>query len=422
MSIYFFKNKACNFSIFILVAALMLDCKSNVRDDQETGHPQELVNDTIPRRSDQIKLGINRTDLYWVAGGNAAQYDILNKIKASNCNNVRLTLQSSNYKEQVRDHILYCNKIGLKPLVCIMLGGISEIYPPGTTVTNRLRPGEARVFWDTYPVSSLDETLLENFMRDLLTYWHDAGCIIDVIEMGNELNWIDFNGDFPYYANGEGRIFDSSYTWNTLPVNVRMFARKAGFATQKTKELINSIYKANAPKVIVGGLSSGNLNYGGWLKSVGGSVMSAEMALRIMQGTAAEQPAGSENYLSGIDAICVHLYPYNDCPFVGDDSGRRADTTRMIQDAVNYFEKWMPAVNAVTDLPVYITEFGYETVTYGVSNDWKRAEQFNAFIIAMNKTKAKHNWEALYIYNWDSGTFQIYNGKPLPSAKGIFGR
>lgn len=376
----------------------------------------------FPKPMDPVRIGINRTDLYWMEGGLSAQTKLLDSIRAVGCEYVRFTLNSYQYKEQVRDHILYCNKIGIKPLVCIMLGSIVQIYPFGTELVSRLRPGEPRMFWDEYPVSQLDENRFENFMQDVLTYWKNAGCVIDVLELGNELNWIDFNGDLPYYPNGQGKVFNNTYNWNTLPDPVRMFARKAGFAAKKTKDLVKIIFPDNPPRVIVGGMSAGNLNSGGWLVSVGASVLSPDVALNIMKGVEPGQPSGSENYLDGVDGVGLHLYPYGDCPFVEDKVTMKADTTKMIADVVKYFDLWVPEVHKVTDLPVYITEFGYETTAYGVTNDWKRAEQFKAYITAMRKTQSKYNWHSLYVYNWDVGTFQVYNGKAMPSAYAIFGK
>ncbi|CAL1520179.1 hypothetical protein [Chitinophaga sp. MM2321] len=403
------------FATFLVMSSAVSSCKT---DGTDPGGSQ-AVDSVSPQSKHSFNVGINRTDLYWVEGGPAAQTRLLNSIKSAGCEYVRFTLQGDQYKEAVRDHILYSNKIGIKPLVCIMLGGIVDIYPPGTQLVNRLQPGEERMFWDGYPVSQMDEVRFDTFMTNLLTYWQEAGCVIDVLELGNELNWIDFNGDFPRYPNGEGKIFDNSYTWNTLPDSVKHFARKAGYAAKKTKELASRIFGKDGPKVIVGGLSAGNLNYKGWMKSVGASVMDADVALNIMQGTFKDQPAGSENYLKDVDAVCLHLYPYDDCAFVEDNAGK-ADTTAMINDVTQYFDRWMPRIKKVTNLPVFITEFGYETKTYGIENDWKRAEQFKAFITGMERTKDKYNWSALYVYNWDLGSFQIYNNKPMPSADAIF--
>lgn len=403
------------FATFLVVSSSVSSCKTKGTNPGSS----EAVDSVSPQPKYSFNIGVNRTDLYWLEGGPAAQLRLLNTIKSGGSDYVRFTLQAYQNKVEVRDHILYCNKIGLKPLICIMLNGIADIYPPGTKQVNRLRAGEDRMFWDGYPVSQIDEGRFNVFMTDLLTYWRDEGCVIDVIELGNELNWIDFNGDLPRYANGEGRIFDNSYTWNTLPDSLKQFARKAGYAAKKTKELATTIFKKNTPKVIVGGLSAGNLNYGGWMKSVGASVIDADVVLNIMQGTFKDQPAGSENYLQNVDAVCLHLYPYGDCPFVEGKAGK-ADTAKMVEDVVTYFDRWMPKVKQVTNLPVFITEFGYETKTYGVENDWKRAEQFKAFMAGMERTKDKYNWAALYIYNWDLGSFQIYNNKPMPSADAIF--
>lgn len=358
-----------------------------------------------PKNEYNFERGINRTELPWLEGGMIAQKKLLHEIKSVNCGFVRFTLSRDNLKDEVKQHILYCNYIGIKVLLCIKLGGIKVIYPPGTEA----RDEEGR-FWNPFPHSLIDTIRYNSWIADVLNYFNDAGCRIDVIEIGNEFAWCDFNGDFPIMPKGEGFAFDESYDWEKIPIQIKQGIRKVGEITSHTKKAAGNIFKTNPPKVILGGLNW--FQDKTWMINQGGTIMSPRVTLQILKGILPKQPNEDKNLLEYIDGIGLHFYP--NCSY-------NANYDKMIQEAKMYLDDFMEPVQSVTNLPVYITEMGYRIEDYGVENDWKRYMLFRAFFDAMDQTLNDYNWKQLYIFSWDQGLYRLIdNGEILYTADNIF--
>ncbi len=393
---------------FITFASCKNDGPPVEKDESTTENPWEFCtfNESEQR---QFSIGVNRPELPWAEGGTAAQRHILDEINSVDCGHVRFSLSRGNLKKEVRDHILYANQLGMKVTVFLKISQIDEIYPEGTVK----RSGEER-FWEQYPLNKIDQGLYTSWVNDLMQYWNEAGCEIDVIEVGNEFAWVDFNGDFPIFPVNEGVIYDENRTWDSLPFDVRWSVRKVGDLARITKRAVVSKFSENAPKVILGGLNA-PFNPD-WLIGAGGSIMMPELALRLIQGTAEGQPNTHADYLESIDGIAIHLYPQpEDCPYIDD-------CTAMVDDAKTFIDRFMRPVSTVTDLPVYLSEFGFRTTTYGYDQDWKRTKLFQAFFQAMSQTQSAYNWEQVHVYNWDENVHRLVteDGELLHAAKHIF--
>ncbi len=356
-----------------------------------------------------IVFGVNRTELPWANGGLVGQKQILDSIDGVGCGYVRFSLSRNNLRDEVRDHILYANQLGLKVMVFLKIGAIEELYPDSIM----MRSGEGR-FWDQYPQSKIDHGLFDIWIKDILQYWKDAGCEIDVIEVSNEFAWVDFNGDFPVLPLNQGVIYDYTYDWNELPFDVRWGVRKVGDFTKKTRKVAQQKFGINAPRVILGGLNAPFNPQ--WIVDKGGSIMLPELALEIIKGTAPGQPSGHENYLDSIDGIAMHLYPTPaDCSY-------KPDCSEMVADASVFIANYMEPVNYVTNLPVYLTEFGFRLSMYGPVEDWKRTQLFSAFFQAMKESESDYNWQQAHVFSWDQGDHRLVDtiGQPLHAAKHIF--
>lgn len=353
--------------------------------------------------STEIPKGISRTELPWLEGGIIFQKTMLDSIKNIGADVIRLSLSRDQLKENVKNHILHCNKIRLKVMVMIKVGNIKEIYPAGT----ELRNGQGR-FWDVYKHSDIDTALYANWIYGVLKYWNDAGCVIDQIEIGNEFAWCDFNGDFPIVAQGTGFAYDYSFNWGDLPTEVRIGLSKMGVLMKSTKKAIDQIYLNNIPELVLGGLNW--YTDQSWMISKGGTIMMPEYALRILKGTAPGQPL-SHNYLKYIDAIAIHPYPNNQY---------NENKQSMIEASENYINSFMNRIDTVTNLPVYLTEFGYKISVNGGAGDEKRAAMFDSFFTSL-ENNPKYIWKGIYIYSWDQGEHRITeNFRTMYSARHIF--
>jgi hypothetical protein len=59
--------------------------------------------------------------------------------------------------------------------------------------------------WSSYPLSSTDPARFRTVFAPLLDQLEDFGITLAALELGNEINWTAFNGEFP--IPGEGKVF-----------------------------------------------------------------------------------------------------------------------------------------------------------------------------------------------------------------------
>lgn len=59
--------------------------------------------------------------------------------------------------------------------------------------------------WPSYPLSSADPARFRAVFEPLFNQLEDIGIVFAALELGNEINWAGFNGEFP--LPGEGRVF-----------------------------------------------------------------------------------------------------------------------------------------------------------------------------------------------------------------------
>lgn len=387
----------------LLILVLSVFCLLSCENDSLPANNRNVETDSTNHTSN-LTRGISRTELPWLSGGIVQQKVLLDSIKASGSKVIRLSLSRNELRDEVMTHILYCNKIELEVMIMLKTTSIKELYPAGT----ELRDGKDR-FWDVYCHSDLDTVRYKDWIHELLEYWHSNGCIINAIEVGNEIAWTDFNGDFPIVGPGEGYSIDDSTPWPSLPEKIKCGLEKYGIITKHTKQAVQNIWTTdNKPKVILGGLNwYTDLN---WMINAGGTIMKPDFVLKILKGEASGQSKRT-NYLAYIDAIALHFYPNN---------SYKLDFDSMVSDSKIYIEKFMGDIGTITNLPIYITEMGYKLANNEINQDKKRAEMFFAFFKAMENME-EYVWGPIYVYSWDQGEHSLTkDGHPLYSAKNIF--
>lgn len=381
-----------------------------------SGCSKKDQNKSVIQQRYSFELGINCTELPWkqvknIEGSlvNATieeQLKIIDNIRNQGCGSIRLTLSKKNLMNDVATHILHANGLSMKVLICLKLGDDESLYPKDV----KMRTGD-EVFWSVYPHSKIDTSLFRQSMTEVFNDWEAKGCKIDVIEVGNEIGWCDFNGDLPLRGKNQGLVYDDTYDWNTLPNNIAVGIRKSAEATVITKELVEQIFVSQRPKVIVGGLNYELDNK--WMMEQGGTILKPELILQIFKGTFPNQPVDCKtDLLSKLDGVGVHIYP--DCTY--DD-----DEQKMRKDAVNYISEWMKSVAAETALPLYVTEMGYNGDLFALGEDYKRLALFRAFFAGMESTRSKYDWKQLHVFSWDQTQFAVTKeGVLSETAKDIF--
>lgn len=351
---------------------------------------------SILKKERSYILGVNRPNLFrfGVVEGDeektiSNQLAKIDEIFESGCRELRLTIISFRFAERVKQHILYANSKGM---TCTVNFLALDIYPEGVKKIPASKPPRRYGGWPTH---KLDLDIARKGFFETLKLWHDAGCQIEAIEVGNEQGWCEFNGDFPVFERGKGMVYDSTYTWQTLPAGVPEGIRKIAECTKIVKELVQELWKDNkdeCPLVIVGGL---NKHTNDWYIKVGGTFLLPELVLQIYKGTFPGQP-DKEDLLKYADGVGVHLYPKGEWINQKDKS---TIEEFLVEDILEYIEIVAGNMRKETDLPFYITEVGFNYTT--PQNEHLRYMRFKALEKALNLSAIKYNWKIVQIYGWD---------------------
>ncbi len=391
---------------------------SSCSKDDDVSQTYSDMPDIVTRHL--FDLGISRTELPWlsltyangesVSATTAQKQILLAAMRSNGCGMVRLSLSRSSLADEVARHVLYCNIIGMKTMVMIKLGGIEEIYADDVEE----RSGED-TFWDNYPLSKIDDDLYETMIKSFYTALNSLNAYVDVIEVGNEVGWCDFNGDFPIQERGSGFVYDEeTYSYSDIPEGITAGLRKCAEVANVTKTLAHSQLKQTTkPQVIIGGLNGADVDDSEWMVNAGGTIMYPASVIKVFKGEYPGQPDSHEDLLDALDGVSLHFYPK-----VLDWS---SSSQTMIDEAEAYLHDKMFDITRVTAKPLHISEMGYSYDTYGTSKDYKRLDLFNAFFSAMDLTDCCYDWRGLYIYSWDQGDKAlVVDGVEYETAKSVF--
>jgi hypothetical protein len=85
------------------------------------------------------------------------------------------------------------------------------VYPKDAPM-REWRPKEYPDMWASHPLSAADPELFRAFFQPLLAKLESSGIKLAAIELGNEINWSAFNGEFPVPGSGKGVLLQDDLT------------------------------------------------------------------------------------------------------------------------------------------------------------------------------------------------------------------
>ncbi len=355
-----------------------------------------------------LTLGINRPNLVWAGGGDlTAQTEVLDALRRSGASRVRLALQLP-YENAV-EHVVYCNQLGID--VTIWIGAAdSAFYVEGAVKREGIPNPDAQfpLLWDMYRLAELDISRFGQVIGGFLRACHDRGARIEALQIMNEVNWADFNGDLPIVEGGW--FVDDTADWDDERfVVVREGVRKCGEAIKTARELVDEIYGPRQVKILTPGMADPPDS---WVRRVNGSIVRSALYLELLRGRHARQ-RDAEDYLKFADGIGVHFYPA--VTDTAPDTGR--DTALQV-----IREKMDPILDrAGTDVPYWVTEWGYSRHMFGMPPDEsKRLTQFRYFLDALKSYQpGRIAWGHVMLFNFDMmPQYDVYeDGQLLESGE-----
>jgi hypothetical protein len=149
--------------------------------------------------SQSVAIGVNVVNPQWLSA--AEQQATLEQLQAANVKLIRVPLKpprgTADYGPSV-DFIRRAYERGIKADVIVELQ-----YREGA----QKRPAveDLPKMWPSYPLSSADPARFEAVFEPFFNQLEGLGIRFAALELGNEINWTAFNGDFP--IPGQGRVF-----------------------------------------------------------------------------------------------------------------------------------------------------------------------------------------------------------------------
>ncbi|NEE03387.1 hypothetical protein [Phytoactinopolyspora halotolerans] len=375
------------------------------------------------RVANVVRMGVAQSHLSrWGQRSVESQQHVLDAMDTAGINRVRLALPRPGRLSDVTEQVCHAKDNDMKVSLLLGLSTNEDYYPDGTTKAQRTN------FDPVYRLSDLDPAKFEkalyttdtdkagNEIDGYLEVLDNAGCVPDALVIGNELNWIGFNGDLPEVTSDQpgvpdGKIFDHDTPWGDAGYEqIRTGIDKWGQAISRAREAADAAFGQDKVKIVTGGFA--DIPHG-HVRDRAGSYMAPQLFVQLLQGTHPNQ-SGRPDHISDADFIGTHIYPYRPYDL---DPERGYDTIRdHIADVMD------PVVDKIgAPKPFWIGEFGFrnrhridgvfETVT-----EPERLQLFRWFMLALYDEKlADIDWREVYVYNFtDNDLLSIYECETTP--------
>lgn len=336
------------------------------------------------------------------------QFALLDEIKNSGINRVRLTYTRDKYLRAVSDWIKHANEIDLDVLMSLTLTGDPRHYPAGTEKVYGERS------WGAYRLSDLDPRLFGKVYRSFLQHLRDERAELTAVGLGNEVNWWGYNGDLR--ALPDPHVFDLDTDLDDPDfVKVRAGIERYGQLLAQARKITDTVYAPGQVEVISSGL---NHPPAAGLMENGRSTVRPALFLTLLAGEHLDQPAGARDYLSMVDQIGVHLYPSGPAYDVNPETGYQS-TLEFVTTIMD------PIVEAVgTDQPFMIAEAGSyrrdATTKQGeLITEQQRLDLYRLFLRTLQDPALDGvDFSTIQMYSFDAAVWAAYeDGELLPVGR-----
>lgn len=314
-----------------------------------------------PRGS--IIVGVNRTNLAWE--GNSVRRATIDAIKDAGIDSVRVSWREP--RKHMTDILVEAAKRDLALLIEIPLTQL--LAKPDTSA----RPG-AGPLGPRARLSDIDPDAFESYFAAAFADLERAKVRVSGFQIGNEVNWADFNGDFPLLATG--------VSWSAIddvPAPHRQHIEK-GFRVyaelvQRAHKLRDQSPRFREVPIITAGLADVGES---WARKTGGTLVSRDAALRMLSALGVFQ---------NVEGVGLHIYQ----PFLsGRNLAKELDVRLSGCGATPTGRR-----------PCWVTEFGSSATVHGCdTQDGQRRDKIEAFAAIIDRLGAGIVRGA-FVFDWD---------------------
>ena len=365
------------------VVAAMLSPISAAENDHDIPSPLDC---DLAGQSDGVERGVNRTNLAWEKNWRG----IIDQIAVQQISSIRLTLTQP--IERAADIAAYADHSGLRVLLNVPLS-LSDYYDP--TVPSR--PGNAKIR-SIRRLSDLDVDRYEAVLRRFLLALDQRKARLDALEVGNEINWADFNGDLPVGA--AGWVLDET-SWPDAPehgVILKGFQQYKR-AVETSRDMLRASAAGKTALVISAGLYAPSA----WTTVSGGAALSLPLTKDLFDRLGITQV---------VDGVAIHVYP----PGGSQDEAGQALLLTSLRSALQVCGL------RGAGKPCFVTEWGYpNSAAIAARDDHARLTLFRSFERGLSCLDRAQDIRAAYLFSWDeSPSYSVWRHDRLLDAGRIF--
>ena len=199
----------------------------------------------------QTQVGVNLTNGDRLS--QSAQLAALSELQAAGAKVIRIPLESRTWGPPG----VYIDSIaliktayasGIKPIVIVPLQYPENVKP------RPYNPAYPDI-WGAYPLSQSDPAIFASWFTPILAQLEESGIVLAGLELGNEINWAPFNGDFP--VPGQGKVIGDTGLYSNPEAEVIAAGYRAYMLSlQALRQIRDGSALNQATPVISGGLSN----------------------------------------------------------------------------------------------------------------------------------------------------------------------
>ena len=346
--------------LWLVMLALLLATSAGAADDGP--HHQPAASDTV------VIVGINRTNLAWEPA--EVRKSTLEAIRGAGVRVVRLT-----WRDPAAAMLDVLDHAAAHDIAVLIEIPISERVVREGAVR---RPGNGRL-GPRYRLSDLDLQRYQRLLEDIAAAIAARPLRVVALQLGNEINWADFNGDLPLLEPGRGfeRIEDLPTSHKeAFESGLRLYTR-ALRALQLFRDRTPAL--AGIP-IVTAGLTT----LTDAIPASGGSMVAREATFQRLDALGG---------LMAVDGVALHIYrPFRDAKRLPTDSAPMLAA-----------ELALCGTRTTAYKPCWITEFGSSLPSGSCpADDSRRARQIDVFFDAAIQAGA-HSVAGAFYYDWDQG-------------------
>lgn len=328
-------------------------------------------------RSDTVAVGVNVVNPQQLALGDLEA--LLDQLQKAGIGMIRVPLAPAWGGGDYRPAIEFIQRAHERGIKADLIVGLQ--YREGA----RRRPAVKGMpnMWPSFPLSSADPEKFRTVFEPLFNELEDLGITLAALELGNEINWAAFNGEFP--IPGRGRVLGSK----DLARDGEGLQMAEGYRTYlRTLSVLKDIRDRSRLNRQTPILSAGLADPGFAGPRSGARADAVTIAATIQYLR--------ENGLDAlIDAYSVHTYPW------ADTAAKRRD--QLEKDTL------ADCRSTAQGKPCWLTEWGLATDGPGCGgSDARRASRMNEILGDLVPFVRDGRLKGLLYFSWDDGKYGIF--------------